>query len=78
MAATALLLSAAAVVLLCLAGGSRATNVTYDHRALVIDGVRRVLVSGSIHYPRSTPDVRIPPSLCLCVLGRRDRASGVR
>ncbi|KAG2542013.1 hypothetical protein PVAP13_9NG671900 [Panicum virgatum] len=57
MAATALLLSAAAVVLLCLAGGSRATNVTYDHRALVIDGVRRVLVSGSIHYPRSTPDM---------------------
>ncbi|PWA55287.1 D-galactoside/L-rhamnose binding SUEL lectin domain-containing protein [Artemisia annua] len=31
-------------------------NVTYDHRALVIDGKRRVLVSGSIHYPRSTPD----------------------
>jgi hypothetical protein len=60
MAATAVLLpaaAAAAVLLLCLAGGSRATNVTYDHRALVIDGVRRVLVSGSIHYPRSTPDV---------------------
>jgi len=57
MAATALLLPAAAVLLLCLAGGSRATNVTYDHRALVIDGVRRVLVSGSIHYPRSTPDM---------------------
>ncbi|GKB22647.1 beta-galactosidase 8 [Tanacetum coccineum] len=34
-------------------------NVTYDHRALVIDGKRRVLVSGSIHYPRSTPDVTI-------------------
>jgi len=32
-------------------------NVTYDHRALVIDGKRRVLVSGSIHYPRSTPEV---------------------
>lgn len=45
------------VVLLCLAGASSATNVTYDHRALVIDGVRRVLVSGSIHYPRSTPDM---------------------
>ncbi|OEL14026.1 Beta-galactosidase 6, partial [Dichanthelium oligosanthes] len=60
MAATALLLpaaAAAAVLLLCLAGGSRATNVTYDHRALVIDGVRRVLISGSIHYPRSTPDM---------------------
>lgn len=34
-------------------------NVTYDHRALVIDGRRRVLVSGSIHYPRSTPEVSI-------------------
>ncbi|EYU18852.1 hypothetical protein ABFS82_04G192500 [Erythranthe guttata] len=34
-----------------------AANVTYDHRALVIDGKRRVLVSGSIHYPRSTPEM---------------------
>ncbi|KAM0029004.1 putative beta-galactosidase [Helianthus debilis subsp. tardiflorus] len=34
-----------------------AVNVTYDHRALVIDGKRRVLVSGSIQYPRSTPDM---------------------
>lgn len=32
-------------------------NVEYDHRALVIDGKRRVLISGSIHYPRSTPQV---------------------
>lgn len=32
-------------------------NVTYDHRALVIDGKRRALQSGSIHYPRSTPEV---------------------
>ncbi|KAL8092369.1 beta-galactosidase 8 isoform X1 [Apium graveolens] len=32
-------------------------SVTYDHRAIVIDGKRRVLVSGSIHYPRSTPDM---------------------
>ena len=62
MAPAALVLPAAAalvVLLLCHAGGSRAANVTYDHRALVIDGVRRVLVSGSIHYPRSTPDVRV-------------------
>ncbi|KAI7730684.1 hypothetical protein M8C21_023048 [Ambrosia artemisiifolia] len=34
-----------------------AVNVTYDHRALIIDGRPRVLVSGSIHYPRSTPDM---------------------
>lgn len=34
-----------------------ATNVSYDHRAVVIDGKRRVLNSGSIHYPRSTPEM---------------------
>lgn len=32
-------------------------TVTYDHRALVIDGKRRIMQSGSIHYPRSTPEV---------------------
>ncbi|KAK9164253.1 hypothetical protein Syun_005155 [Stephania yunnanensis] len=32
-------------------------SVTYDRKALVIDGQRRILVSGSIHYPRSTPDM---------------------
>ena len=32
-------------------------TVTYDHRSLVIDGKRRILQSGSIHYPRSTPEV---------------------
>ncbi|GJN30924.1 hypothetical protein PR202_gb19270 [Eleusine coracana subsp. coracana] len=50
-------LAAAAMLVLCLSGVSQAANVTYDHRAVVIDGVRRVLVSGSIHYPRSTPDI---------------------
>ncbi|GKV18602.1 hypothetical protein SLEP1_g28961 [Rubroshorea leprosula] len=34
------------------------STVTYDHNAvLVIDGKRRVLLSGSIHNPRSTPAV---------------------
>ncbi|KAJ1703263.1 hypothetical protein LUZ63_003042 [Rhynchospora breviuscula] len=32
-------------------------SVTYDGRALIIDGMRRVLFSGSIHYPRSTPEM---------------------
>lgn len=32
-----------------------ALNVTYDSRALVIDGHRRLLIAGCIHYPRSTP-----------------------
>ncbi|XP_078440385.1 beta-galactosidase 8 [Wolffia australiana] len=36
---------------------SESANVTYDRRALVIDGRRRLLISGSIHYPRSTPEM---------------------
>lgn len=34
-------------------------NVTYDHRALIIDGKRRMLISAGIHYPRATPEVNI-------------------
>ncbi|KAL5555213.1 hypothetical protein UlMin_037449 [Ulmus minor] len=32
-------------------------DVTYDGRSLIIDGQRRILFSGSIHYPRSTPQM---------------------
>ncbi|OVA08712.1 D-galactoside/L-rhamnose binding SUEL lectin domain [Macleaya cordata] len=32
-------------------------SVTYDRKAIVIDGKRRLLISGSIHYPRSTPEM---------------------
>src|SRR5687767_14889668 len=32
-------------------------EVTYDHRALVLNGTRRMLFSGEMHYPRSTPEV---------------------
>ncbi|CAL0330050.1 unnamed protein product [Lupinus luteus] len=32
-------------------------EVTYDGRSLVIDGHRKILFSGSIHYPRSTPQM---------------------
>uniref|UniRef100_A0A6N2N6L2 Beta-galactosidase n=1 Tax=Salix viminalis TaxID=40686 RepID=A0A6N2N6L2_SALVM len=31
--------------------------VTYDRKAIMINGQRRILFSGSIHYPRSTPDI---------------------
>lgn len=34
-----------------------ATTVSYDHRAITINGQRRILISGSIHYPRSTPEM---------------------
>lgn len=32
-------------------------NVSYDHRAILIDGKRQLLLSGCIHYPRSTPSM---------------------
>ncbi|CAM8987227.1 unnamed protein product [Rhodiola kirilowii] len=31
-------------------------RVTYDGRSLIINGKRELVFSGSIHYPRSTPD----------------------
>ncbi|KAL0925254.1 hypothetical protein M5K25_003573 [Dendrobium thyrsiflorum] len=31
--------------------------VSYDHKAIIIEGQRRILFSGSIHYPRSTPEM---------------------
>ncbi|KDP33944.1 hypothetical protein JCGZ_07515 [Jatropha curcas] len=36
---------------------SSATTVTHDGRAIKINGTRRILISGSIHYPRSTPEM---------------------
>lgn len=33
-------------------------SVSYDNKAIIVNGQRRILVSGSIHYPRSTPEVR--------------------
>lgn len=40
-----------------------AFEVSYDSRAITIDGKRKVLFSGSIHYPRSTAEVRV-----LCII----------
>ncbi|KAG5101536.1 hypothetical protein JHK84_046505 [Glycine max] len=37
--------------------GTHAVDVSHDGRAIKIDGKRRVLISGSIHYPRSTPEM---------------------
>ncbi|EYU31167.1 hypothetical protein ABFS82_08G239400 [Erythranthe guttata] len=33
------------------------SRITYDRKALIINGQRRILISGSIHYPRSTPEM---------------------
>ena len=35
----------------------RPYNVSYDQRALLLNGQRTLLMSGSVHYPRSTPDM---------------------
>ncbi|CAI9773576.1 unnamed protein product [Fraxinus pennsylvanica] len=32
-------------------------SVSYDHKAISVNGQRRILISGSIHYPRSTPEM---------------------
>ncbi|RCV17601.1 hypothetical protein SETIT_3G233300v2 [Setaria italica] len=32
-------------------------EVTLDSRALVVDGTRRVLFAGEMHYTRSTPEI---------------------
>ncbi|KAJ9166686.1 hypothetical protein P3X46_021396 [Hevea brasiliensis] len=39
------------------AAGGGGGNVTYDGRSLIINGQHRILFSGSIHYPRSTPQM---------------------
>ncbi|KAF6152219.1 hypothetical protein GIB67_005873 [Kingdonia uniflora] len=33
------------------------SSVSYDERAITINGERRILISGSIHYPRSVPEM---------------------
>ena len=55
----------AAVVLIMMASGAAAaweltkkgTVVSYDRRSLMVDGRREIFFSGSIHYPRSPPDM---------------------
>lgn len=44
----------AGLTLLCT---SFAIDVDYDSNAMIIDGERKLIFSGAIHYPRSTPEV---------------------
>ncbi|PSS12101.1 Beta-galactosidase [Actinidia chinensis var. chinensis] len=37
--------------------GQSERSVTYDGRSLIINGARKLLFSGSIHYPRSPPEM---------------------
>ncbi|CAA7400344.1 unnamed protein product [Spirodela intermedia] len=41
--------------LCCFFPAALSVNVTYDRRSLIIDGQRKLLISASIHYPRSVP-----------------------
>lgn len=50
------------LLLMLLPSLAAAANVTYDHRSLIIDGRRRLLISTSIHYPRSVPAVSLGPT----------------
>ncbi|KAJ8422382.1 hypothetical protein Cgig2_012098 [Carnegiea gigantea] len=43
------------VIALCFLHEALAVQVSHDGRALLINGERRIILSGSIHYPRSTP-----------------------
>ena len=36
---------------------SLATNISYDGCSLIINGEHKIILLGSIHYPRSTPEV---------------------
>ncbi|KAJ6341053.1 hypothetical protein OIU78_009265 [Salix suchowensis] len=47
----------AALLLFTLALSATSSKVTYDDRAIIIDGKHKLLVSGSIHYPRSTAEM---------------------
>lgn len=45
------------LVFLTLACSSVRATVSYDDKAFIINGQRKILISGSIHYPRSTPQM---------------------
>ncbi|KAK6148714.1 hypothetical protein DH2020_016239 [Rehmannia glutinosa] len=45
------------VVLLCSWISCGEASVSYDSKAISVNGQRKILISGSIHYPRSTPEM---------------------
>lgn len=63
-----LLLCSFALLLMSFACNSDAGDVTYDGRSLIINGERKVLFSGSIHYPRSAPEVNCIAFLSIILL----------
>lgn len=57
MCSTATRILAVALAAIVLAATTATCSVTYDRKAIVINGQRRILFSGSIHYPRSVPEM---------------------
>lgn len=51
------LLPILALLCSCLSVLAAGTSVSYDSSAIIINGERRVIFSGSIHYTRSTPEM---------------------
>ncbi|KAM7253331.1 hypothetical protein ACFE04_025949 [Oxalis oulophora] len=50
----------AVVIVMAIAAAATVVHggeVTYDGKSLIIDGQHKILFSGSIHYPRSTPEM---------------------
>ncbi|XWS24746.1 hypothetical protein CRYUN_Cryun27aG0010200 [Craigia yunnanensis] len=45
------------LILLAVVATVEGGEVTYDVRSLIFEGQRKLLFSGSIHYPRSTPEM---------------------
>ncbi|KAK4483659.1 hypothetical protein RD792_010860 [Penstemon davidsonii] len=45
------------IVLFSLVSSLVKATVTYDEKSFIINGQRKILISGSIHYPRSTPEM---------------------
>ena len=43
--------------LACLYTSSLGANISYDSNAIIINGERRIILSGAIHYPRSTVEM---------------------
>lgn len=63
-----LLCSFALLLKMSLVCNSEAGSVTYDARSLIIDGQHKILFSGSIHYPRSTPEVPLLHYIIIYIL----------
>ncbi|XP_021865439.2 beta-galactosidase 15-like [Spinacia oleracea] len=45
------------ITILSVTHSTFATEVSQDGRAILINGERKIILSGSIHYPRSTPEM---------------------